>query len=164
MGDVRPIECERTRHAVSVALDCAPSEIERARIASHLARCAHCRSFEERIGDFTAIVRSTPLERLRVVVQLPAARRASWGVRRLASVGAAASMVGVAFLGFATAPERSTWSQDSVLIGSPLDRPAGTNDLLIDVLRPSLTSRQQQAIAFGTGGIGAYKPPLAPGD
>jgi hypothetical protein len=163
MGDVRPIDCERTRHAVSVALDCDLSEFDHARIASHLAQCAHCRSFEERIGDVTAIVRSTPLERLRVAIQLPPARRVSWSARRLASVSAAAAMVGVAFLGFATAPERSTWSLDSALIASPLDRPAGTNDLLIDVLRPSLTSRQHQAIAFGSGGIGAYKPPLAPG-
>ena len=64
--------------------------------------------------------------------------------------------------GFATAPDRSTWRADGALIASALARPAGTNDLLIDVLRPTLTSRQLDTIAYGAGGIGAYKPPLNP--
>jgi hypothetical protein len=163
MGDVRPIECERTRHAVSVSLDHELTELEQARLASHLQRCGHCRTFQERIGDITSLVRTAPLERLRFAVHLPVPERAKWSARRLAGAGAAAAMVAVAFLGFATAPDRSTWKEDGALIAAPLDRPSGTNDLLIDVIRPALSSRQQQAIAFGSGGIGAYKPPLAPG-
>jgi predicted anti-sigma-YlaC factor YlaD len=164
MGDVRPIECERMRHSLSVSLDCELTQLEQARVASHLDHCAQCRSFHERIADVTEAVRSAPLERLRLAIELPAARGASWcSAGRLASVGAVAAVVAVAFLGFATAPDRTSWSGDGALIASALDRPAETNDLLIDMLRPALTSRQQQAIAFGSGGIGAYKPPLAPG-
>ena len=109
-------------------------------------------------------MRAAPLERVRFSVALPPARSVGWrSARRLASTGAAAAIVAAAFLGFAAAPDRSTWRGDGALIASALDRPASTNDLLIDVIRPTLTSRQHQAIAFGGGGIGAYKPPLAPG-
>jgi predicted anti-sigma-YlaC factor YlaD len=164
MGEIRSIECERTRQSVSMALDVELAELDRARVAAHLGRCEACRSFQDGIGGVAVAVRSAPLERVRFSVALPASRNAGWGsVRRLASAGAAAAVVAAAFLGFAAAPDRSTWHGDGVLIASALDRPAGTNELLIDVIRPTLTSRQHEAIAFGEGGIGAYKPPLSPG-
>jgi anti-sigma factor RsiW len=164
MGEIRSIECERTRQSVSTALDVELSEFDRARVGAHLGRCEACRSFQEGIGGVAVAVRSAPLERVRFSVALPATRTAGWGsVRRIASSGAAAAAVVAAFFGFAAAPDRSTWQGDGALIASALDRPAGTNELLIDVIRPTLTSRQHQAIAFGEGGIGAYKPPLSPG-
>jgi anti-sigma factor RsiW len=164
MAEVRSIECERTRQSVSTALDSELPELDRARVAAHLAGCEACSTFRERIGGVAVAVRSAPLERVRFSVALPPARSVGWrSARRLASTGAAAAVVAAAFLGFAAAPDRSTWRGDGVLIAAALDRPAGTNELLIDVIRPTLTSRQHQAIAFGEGGIGAYKPPLQPG-
>jgi anti-sigma factor RsiW len=149
---------------VSVALDAELSELDRARVTAHLARCEACSAFRERIGSVAVAVRSAPLERVRFAVVLPPARSVGWrSARRLASTGAAAAVAAAAFLGFAAAPDRSTWRGDEMLIAAALDRPAGTNELLIDVIRPTLTSRQHQAIAFGEGGIGAYKPPLDPG-
>jgi len=32
----------------------------------------------------------------------------------------------------------------------------------VQVRRPTLARGEQQVLAYGTGGIGAYKPPLAP--
>ena len=163
MGYLRPIECERAQRTLSVALDTELSQFERVHLLAHLEDCEPCRAFEVRIADITKAVRAAPFERLPAPVRVPVAR-VSWRFAgRLASAGAAAAVAAVAFLGFATAPDRSTWSGDQALIASALERPAGTNDLLIDVIRPSLTSRQHQAIAFGEGGIGAYKRPLEPG-
>ena len=164
MGELRAIECERTRQTVSLALDCELPELDRARAEVHLERCDACRSFQDRIGGVAVAVRSAPLERVRFSIALPPARSSGWrSARRLASTGAAAAIVTAAFLGFAAAPDRSTWRGDGVLIAAALDRPSGTNELLIDMIRPTLTSRLHEAIAFGEGGIGAYKPPLAPG-
>ena len=164
MAEVRSIECERTRQSVSVSLDCELSELERFRVAAHLEGCDACHSFQERIGAVAVAVRRAPLESVRFSIALTPARSVGWrSARRLASVGTAAAFAAAAFLGFAAAPDRSTWRGDGALIAAALDRPAGTNELLMDVIRPSLTSRQHQAIAFGEGGIGAYKPPLAPG-
>jgi predicted anti-sigma-YlaC factor YlaD len=163
MGYVRPIECERTQRNLSVALDTELSQLERAHVDAHLERCEQCRSFDVRIGELTRAIRVAPLERLDIRVRLPLTRRSGWRTAgRFASAGTAAAAVVAAFVGFAAAPDRSTWKGDGALIASALDRPAGTNDLLIDVIRPSLVSRQHQAIAFGEGGIGAYKRPLAP--
>jgi anti-sigma factor RsiW len=163
MGDVRPIECERTRRSLSVSLDHELTEFEQALVGAHLERCEPCFTFQLRITDLTAAVRATPLERLSMPVPLPSARRAGWlSAGRLAGAAGAAAVAALAFLGFEAAPDRSGLSGDSALIASALSRPAGTNDLLIDVLRPTLVSRVDQASAYGEDGIGARKPPLEP--
>lgn len=166
MAYLRPGDCERARHALSVALDRELPQLERAFLASHVDRCATCRSFAAEIAVVTSELRAAPLQRLAVPVQLPAARRFGLGWRaagRLASATGVAAGVAVALVGFLEAPDRSSWRDANALVAGALARPAGTNDLLIDVIRPSLTGRQHQAIAYGSGGIGAYKPPLAPG-
>jgi hypothetical protein len=163
MGDVRPIECERTRRSLSVSLDHELTEFEQVFVSAHLERCEPCCAFQLRITDVTAAVRATPLERLPMPILLPSARRAGWlSAGRLASAVGAAAVAALAFLSFEAAPDRSGLGSNSALIASALSRPAGTNDLLIAVLRPTLVSRQQQATANGDGGIGAHKPPLEP--
>jgi hypothetical protein len=163
MGDVRPIECERTRRSLSVSLDHELTEFEQALVVAHLERCEPCFAFQLRITDLTAAVRATPLERLSMPILLPSARRVGWlSTGRLASAVGAAALAALAFLGFAAAPDRSGLGTDSALIASALSRPAGTNELLIDVLRPTLVSRASQAIAYDERGIGARKPPLQP--
>ena len=160
MGDVRPIECERTRRSLSVSLDHELTEFEQAFVGAHLERCEPCLAFQLRITDLTAAVRATPLERLSMPIPVPTARRAGWlSAGRLASAAGAAAVAALAFLGFAAAPDRSDLGGNSALIASALSRPAGTNELL---MRPTLDLRQHQAIASRYGGIGARKPPLEP--
>jgi predicted anti-sigma-YlaC factor YlaD len=160
---MQPIECERARHAMSADMDAELSPFEGTFLAAHVRRCPKCRSFQEQVAGITAAVRQAPLESLRWPVALPAAPARRWQpARRLASASALAAVVLVALVGFATTPNRSTWRGDGALVASALDRPA-TNDLLIQVIRPSLASRQVGAIAYGAGGIGAYKPPMDAG-
>jgi len=161
MHDVRPLECERTRHLVSVRLDDGLSRFERRLVDAHLARCGACRVFESRITEVTEAVRSAPYERLSVPVLLPSRRSIAWRtVARATSVGAAAAVAVVAFIGFAAASDRSGRQNDHALIAAALDRPAGTNDLLIDIVRPTFVSRATRSGDDDSGGIGAVKPPL----
>lgn len=163
MGDVRPIECERTRRSLSVSLDHELTEFEQAFIGAHLERCELCFAFQHRITEVTAAVRAAPLERLSMPIVLPAARRTGrLAAGRLASAAGAAAVAALAFFGLEAAPDRSGLGADSALIASALSRPAGTNELLIDVRRPTLASRQPQVVANGDDGIGARKPPLQP--
>jgi anti-sigma factor RsiW len=164
MHDIRPLECERTRHFLSVRLDDGLSHFERLLVDAHLAGCEACVAYGSRIAEVTTAIRAAPLEPVPTPVQLPERRRGAWrSVVRATSVAAAASLAIAAFLGFAAAPDRSAWHDDHALIAAALDQPSGTNDLLIDVLRPTLAAREAQRIALGTGGLGAVKPLLQPG-
>ena len=160
MEEVRTLECERTRQWVSAALDSELSQFERALVKSHVARCAGCRAFEEGAWAVTAVVRSTPPVELSHLVHLPARRRLAWrsptAVARLGSA-AAAIIVSVISVGLLTAPERGSLESEQAFAAPSLEPPAATNELMIDA-----RGRGQEAIAFGTGGIGAYKPALAP--
>lgn len=160
MQEVRAIECERTRQWISVALDSELSQFERALVKSHVARCAACHAFEEGAAAVTAVVRSTPPEALSRPVYLPARRRLTWrsttAVARLGSA-AAAVVVSVISVGLLAAPDRGSLNNEQAFAAASLEPPAATNQLVIGA-----RSRGQEAIAFGSGGIGAYKPALAP--
>jgi len=162
MHEIQTMECERTRQWVSASLDSELSQFERALVKGHIAGCAACRSFEEGVTAVTAAVRSAPPERMSEGVRLPARRRLAWGtqagVARLGSV--AAVIVSAISLGLLVAPEPGQLGTEHVLVAAPLARPLGSNENLVAVRRPTLS--QGQAIAFGSGGIGAYKPALAP--
>jgi len=160
MEEVRTVECERTRQWVSAALDSELSQFERALVKSHVARCAACRAFEEGAWAVTAVVRSTPPEALSHPVYLPARRRLAWrsptAVARLGSA-AAAVVVSVISVGLLTASEPGSLDSEEALAAASVEPPAATNELMIGA-----RSRGQHAIAFGSSGIGAYKPALAP--
>jgi predicted anti-sigma-YlaC factor YlaD len=164
MGYLQPIECERARHAMSADMDAELSPLEETFLAAHVRRCATCLSFQKQLAGITAAVRQAPFESLRWPVALSPARPTRWqSGRRLAGASALAAVVLVALVGLATAPDRSTWSGDGALIASALHRPETANDLLIQAIRPTLASRQVGAIAYGAGGIGAYKPAMEAG-
>lgn len=161
MHDVRPIECDRTRHFLSVALDERLSPFEQELVSTHVRRCGPCRLYGARIALLTEALRDAPAERLRQPVRLPARTSGAWRtVARATSVGAAAAVAVVAFIGFAAASDRSGRQNDHALIAAALDRPAGTNDLLIDIVRPTFVSRATRSGNDDSGGIGAVKPPL----
>lgn len=158
MHDVRPIECDRTRQFVSVSLDERLSAFERALVMSHLDVCEPCRLYEASARHVTTTLRAAPPEWLATPVQPPTRASLAWrSVATVAGIGAAAAVALLAFVGFATAPDRSEWRADGVLVASALE-PEGTNDPL--VLRPGSLARDRGAIAYGAGGIGSYKPPL----
>ncbi len=164
MHDVRPIECDRTRLVLSVALDERPSPFELALASAHVRECDACSLFEARVELLTRALREAPPARLQTPVQLPARTSIAWrSAARATSVGAAAAVAVLAFVGFAAAPDRTSWRESDALIASALDRPAGTNELLIDVYRPALVAHEPPAPSAGAGGIGAHKPPLQPG-
>ena len=145
MHDVRPLECERTRAFLSVRLDDGLSHFERPPRRRPSRGCDACRAFERESATVTAAIRAAPLERLPVPCSCRrregrVAARSSRATRRAAALGRV-----VAFLGFAAAPDRSAWQDDHALIAAALDQPAGTNDLLIDVIRPSAGSRAGEA-------------------
>lgn len=164
MHDMRPIECDRTRHFLSVALDERLSPFEQSLVAMHVDRCEPCRLYGARIALVTDTLRDAPLERLPQPVRLPARTSVAWrSAAQVATMSAAAAAAVVAFVSFAAAPDRSAWRDNDALIASALESSAGTNELLIDVVRPIYIAREHQALAYGAGGIGAYKPPLQPG-
>ncbi|MCP9484712.1 MAG: zf-HC2 domain-containing protein [Gaiellaceae bacterium MAG52_C11] len=159
------MECERTRQWVSVALDSELSQFESALVKNHLARCADCRSFQESARAVTAVVRSSPSERMSRDLYLPVRRRVAWSsptaVTRVGSA-AAAVIVSLISLGLLNAPERGSLADEEVFAVAPLEPAITTNELLIGVRVRTLVRGENQAIAFGSGGIGAYKPALAP--
>jgi hypothetical protein len=79
-------------------LDSELSQLEQRMVASHLARCSDCRSFEESVRELTLRIRSAPLESPRTPVVVRRARRA---VLSAANVSAAA-VLAVAALGVAS--------------------------------------------------------------
>ena len=76
-------------------LDGELSQLEQRMVASHLARCADCRTFEESVREFTLQIREAPLESPMIPVVVRRARRA---VLNAANVSVAA-MLAVAVLG-----------------------------------------------------------------
>jgi hypothetical protein len=146
-----------------VALDSELSQFERTLVRGHVARCAGCRSFEERVSAVTSAVRRAPAETLSARIYLPVRRRVAWRTAGAARVGSVAAIVVSAIsMGLLVAPENRPLAGDHALVAGSLDQPAGTNDLVLRVRRSTLAQGQHQAIAFGSGGIGAYKPVLAP--
>ena len=68
--------CDRVRAQISVGLDGELSQLERAMLASHLARCAGCARYEQDVTAFTQALRAAPLEPLsRPIVVQPAPGR-----------------------------------------------------------------------------------------
>jgi predicted anti-sigma-YlaC factor YlaD len=163
MQQLRAIECERTRQWISVALDSELSQFERSLVSGHVARCAACRSFEVHVTEVTREVRRAPAERMSARIYLPIRRRVAWRAAGVARVGSVAAVVVSAIsIGLLVAPEKRPLAGEHALVAGSLEQPAGVNDLVIGLRGRKLGRGQQQAIAFGAGGIGAYKPALAP--
>jgi len=92
----RTTTCERAAQWISLELDGELSELERARLARHLDRCASCRAWSAEVGGFTSLLRTAPLVELSspvavLVSRVRAKRRAA--VATLATVAAAAAVV-----------------------------------------------------------------------
>jgi predicted anti-sigma-YlaC factor YlaD len=82
--------CRRARELTSLELDEDLSQLEQARLAVHVRRCASCRDFRLGVHATTEMLRSVPLERLERQVTLPYKRRMAL---RSLQVGVAATLV-----------------------------------------------------------------------
>jgi predicted anti-sigma-YlaC factor YlaD len=89
----RTTSCERAAQWISLDLDGELSELERARLARHLDRCASCRAWSAEVGGFTSLLRTAPLVELSapLAVVLPGVR-----AKRRAAVAAFATVAAVA--------------------------------------------------------------------
>jgi predicted anti-sigma-YlaC factor YlaD len=87
------LQCRRTRELVSLSLDGELSELDAARLETHLGECASCRQLQSELAGLTLALRTAPLERLERPITLP--QRVRWSLRPL-QVGAAAAAIAVA--------------------------------------------------------------------
>ncbi len=162
MNGIPPSACIRARKWISLALDGELSDFERFLMTDHVGRCADCAAFESDAREFTAQVRSTPLEQLSVPMRVGWQRRraglARVGLANAVPVAVAAAAV---FLGIAFLPERAgNISPNEGTLGAAID-PMSVNDLVLAVRRPNLEQQKQAVLPRVPGGIGAVKPPLA---
>jgi anti-sigma factor RsiW len=86
-------QCARIGELLSLELDGELSELESARLESHLVHCAHCASLKSELTGLTIALRSAPLEQLARPISLPRRTRLSL---RPVQIGAAAATVAVA--------------------------------------------------------------------
>jgi anti-sigma factor RsiW len=89
---VPPSACQRAREAVSAQLDGELSELGSARLSAHLRECDACTAFAAELASIATRLRTAPLERPAVPVELPARR----GRPALQLGAAAAAVVAVA--------------------------------------------------------------------
>jgi hypothetical protein len=88
--------CDRVRAQISVGLDGELSQLERAMLASHLARCADCHAYEQDVTGFTQALRDSSLEPLSRPIAVPSRRRL---ITTRVQVGAAAAIAVAALIG-----------------------------------------------------------------
>jgi len=100
VSPILPEVCHRTRIHASLRLDSELSELEEALMASHLARCAACRSFADDLAMITDSLRTAPLVEPPVHFQLPR-KRARIGVARAGTAAAATITAAIALGGYA---------------------------------------------------------------
>lgn len=92
MGQIPLHMCDQVRELVSASLDGELSELNTARLQSHLAVCAGCRTYAAGAAEASRLLRQTPLEEMTVPIVLPSRRLA---VARKLQVAAAAAALAV---------------------------------------------------------------------
>jgi predicted anti-sigma-YlaC factor YlaD len=93
MGQLHSIDCEQVRGHISAGLDGELSEVEQARVDTHVGSCAECRAFAEGVRKTADVLRASPLENLGFPIVLPGRRLA---VARRIPVAAAAAVLATA--------------------------------------------------------------------
>jgi hypothetical protein len=98
MTFVSPKTCERARTWASASLDGELSELERALLDAHLARCASCATFATESRAATRELRAAKLERPSRALEVPGRRRVLRPVYVSATAAALALAVGLGAL------------------------------------------------------------------
>jgi predicted anti-sigma-YlaC factor YlaD len=140
MGALRSaFVCRQGRELISLRLDDELSELEQARLDSHLRVCPDCRAFEAELTTATRMLRGAELEPVTRPVVLPQRRRLSL---RSLQVGTAAALVVVAAgLGTLLGPLRSHQAPASLPIIL-----ARQGDNQSDLRAQRMLRRQQRAV------------------
>jgi predicted anti-sigma-YlaC factor YlaD len=92
MGQIPLQMCDQVRELVSASLDGELSELNAARVESHVAVCAGCRTYAAGAAEAARMLRQAPLEEMTVPIVLPSRRLA---VARKLQVAAAAAALAV---------------------------------------------------------------------
>ena len=91
MGQISLHDCDQIRELCSASVDGELSELDDARVQSHLAVCPGCREFAASAAQTSRLVRETPLDDLNIRIVMPSRRLAI--ARRLQVAAAAAAFV-----------------------------------------------------------------------
>ena len=91
MGQISLQDCDQIRELCSASVDGELSELDTARVESHLATCPGCGAFAATATQTSRLVRETPLDDLNVRIVMPSRRLAI--ARRLQVASAAAAVV-----------------------------------------------------------------------
>jgi predicted anti-sigma-YlaC factor YlaD len=100
--------CDRVRSQISLELDGELSQLERAMVAAHVARCSGCRAFRSGTTAVTRELRAAPLERPPASVPMRRPRRLASVARFQAGVAAAMALTIVGVASQVAAPQRPT--------------------------------------------------------
>jgi Putative zinc-finger len=132
-------DCDAARESISLALDGELPELQRARLADHLRRCAVCRRFQTGAIAVTVELRTEPLEQPALEVSLLRAPRVS--LRRIQAGAVAAAVVllvtGSLVNGFSFG-QRQTAPRP---VRATLNSSSSTLDYQVLVRRPQLRER-----------------------
>jgi len=91
--ELRPRACERASEFVSLELDGKLSLFERAILRRHLQRCERCAAYSHRTTALTEMVRTAPVEQIRVSIDIwRRRRRVSRVVQSVAATAAVATV------------------------------------------------------------------------
>jgi predicted anti-sigma-YlaC factor YlaD len=90
MGQISLHDCDHIRELCSASVDGELSELDDARVQSHLAACPGCRAFAATAAQSSRLVRETPLDDLNIRIVMPSRRLAI--ARRLQVASAAAAV------------------------------------------------------------------------
>jgi predicted anti-sigma-YlaC factor YlaD len=94
MGQISLHDCDDIRELCSASIDAELSELDDARVQSHLATCAACRAFAATAAQTSRLVRATPLDDLNIRIVMPR-RRLALARRFQVATAAAALLVAV---------------------------------------------------------------------
>jgi hypothetical protein len=148
-----PLNCERVRSQISMALDAEVSELDRRLVAAHLARCGECRAIESAVRAFTDELRAAPLESPRQPIVVTRHRPRRRALLRTAEYSVAATVL-IAFLGVFTQLELSDSRRGAApLTPANLFQTAWSPELELAQIDPSVSGGR--ANANGPGPIHA---------
>jgi predicted anti-sigma-YlaC factor YlaD len=115
--------CDRARAQIALELDSEFSQFERARRATHVARCSECRAFAVEVQEFTRMLREAPPELLTRQITV---RRPRTAARSFRIPAVAAAMV-LALVGLTTQLAAEFASRPSAARGGPTVYPTGSD-------------------------------------
>ena len=149
LSPVPNTNCDRAREGASARLDGELGQLDAARLEAHLAVCAECREFAERITAVAARIRETPAEA--APAQVFVAHRRSFVRPRAATAAAATLLVAAAtgasfFLGQQLGARGAANVRTVVLTAGPNHADPGLMAMLQG--RRSWPSQNRRAVAL----------------